>query len=73
MERNTITTLGELQVGDRFTYPRRVDVWTVTEQIPPKNTAVNQFLPWGDKIHKFDEMKKNSTQVRFLRHEKNEV
>ncbi|RYZ22150.1 MAG: hypothetical protein EOO10_21910 [Chitinophagaceae bacterium] len=67
MERNTITKLGELQVGDSFTYTKRVDPWRVVAN-DGKKVKVNQFLPWGDKNHYFDEEKSPKIQVRFLKH-----
>jgi hypothetical protein len=67
MERNTITTLGQLREGDRFTYPRRVDVWQVVG-IVGKHVEINQFLPWGDPIHKYAQLKKGNVVVKFLRH-----
>jgi len=66
MNRNTLTTLGALRVGDRFHYLKRVDVWQVTSQTRT-HTSVN--LPGlNGFVHKFDELKKASTQVVFLRH-----
>lgn len=65
-----MTTLGELRVGDRFMYKKRADIWQVTGR-EGKNrqlVTINQVLPWGDKIHKFDELKPAGTLVRFLRH-----
>jgi hypothetical protein len=67
MKRNEITTLDALRVGDRFTYLKRVDAWQVVEKEKGK-VAVNQFLPWGDKIHRHDDVKPGKIQVRFLRH-----
>lgn len=66
MERNTLTTLGQLRVGDRFRYNGRVDVWQVTAQLTSR-TAVN--IPgYSGFLHKYDEMKKNTIQVIFMRH-----
>jgi hypothetical protein len=71
MERNTITTLGQLREGDRFTYPRRVDVWQVTGFLDSQ-CLINQFSPGGTKIHPYDSLKKKNTMVKFLRHTKPE-
>ena len=67
MQRNTITTLGQLRVGDRFTFLKRVDVWHVTGQLTSKAT-INQMMPDGRLIHKYDDMKAAKTPVKFLKH-----
>lgn len=72
MKRNTLTTLGELRVGDRFRPgKKRVDVWEVTSKT--KNyTCINQPGLNGVLIHKYDEQKSNKQQVIFMRHTKPE-
>lgn len=72
MEAKTATTLGELVIGDRFTYPKREDVWQVMEKTKT-HAMVNQILPWGTKIHMFDEMKRNSIPVVFRRHSTDQI
>lgn len=68
MERNTITTIGKLEVGDRFVFIKRPDdVWEVIQQLP-KYTVINQTLGNGNKVHKYDDMKKHAIQVKFMRH-----
>lgn len=69
MQRQTIATLAELRPGDRFNYMKRVDVWQVVKQTSGY-TAVNQFMPWKQAVHMHDELKKNTTPVKFLRHTK---
>lgn len=68
MERNTITTLGDLLIGDRFTFVKRTDeVWQVTGKTAT-HVSINQFNPAGNQLRKYDELKKRSMHVRFLRH-----
>ncbi|MFL5811411.1 MAG: hypothetical protein ACJ749_17945 [Flavisolibacter sp.] len=70
MERNTLTTLGLLRIGDRFTYPKRVDVWQVMSKTS-NQVFVNQISPFKNAtIHQYDEMKRASTQIKFIRHTK---
>lgn len=70
MQRNTITELGKLQEGDRFTYVKRVDPWQVIATVGTK-VAVNQINDaTGERIHKYDDFKSQNIQVRFLRHTK---
>lgn len=70
MQRNTITELGKLHDGDRFTYLKRVDPWQVIATVGGK-IAVNQInAATGERIHKYDDFKNPKTQVRFLRHTK---
>jgi len=67
MDRNTMTTLGELQKGDRFVYQRKQnDVWEVVS-ITNNYVSVNQFLS-GQKTHTHDIIQKKGIKVRFLRH-----
>jgi len=69
MNQRTFTTLGELRIGDRFVFgPARVDVWQVVNQTQ-KHTEVNQYAKaTGRFIHKYDERKKKTTRVLFIRH-----
>jgi len=70
MQRNTITELGKLHEGDRFTYLKRVDPWEVIDTKGTK-VAVNQInAATGQRIHKYDDFKSPTIQVRFLRHTK---
>lgn len=70
MNPKTPTTLGQLRIGDSFVYPKRVDPWRVTARADKNGkVAVNQWNAGTEKwIHKFDELKKQSTAVLFLRH-----
>jgi hypothetical protein len=69
MERKTLTTLGELRIDDRFVYPKRGDAWTVTARADRiGRVAINQKRDDGSLVLKYDELKKASTQVIFLRH-----
>lgn len=71
MERRTMTTLGELRIGDRFVYPKRGDAWHVTTKADRKGrVAVNQDKADGSLAHKYDDLKKATTPVLFLRHGK---
>lgn len=67
MERNTITPLGQLRIGDRYCYNNRIDVWQVMRHTPKGKVAVNQ-IAFGKPIHKFDEVKAGNILVRFMRH-----
>jgi hypothetical protein len=68
MERNTITSLADLQPGDRFVYPKKTDdVWQIISKTKDF-VSVNKFNAEGVKLFKHDELKKGTTQVRFLRH-----
>lgn len=69
MDRNTLTTLGQLRIGDRFHYPKRVDVWQV---IHKTSTQVSVNLPGlGESfVHKYPELKRGTTPVIFMRHTK---
>jgi hypothetical protein len=69
MERKTMTTLGELRIDDRFVYPKRADAWCVTARADRKGrVAINQKKDDGSLSHKYDDLKKASTPVLFLRH-----
>lgn len=67
MQRNTFTTLGQLRVGDIFNFKGRADRWRVTKQTGA-STMVNQFLPWGQPVHKFDHVKRNTAECKFIIH-----
>jgi hypothetical protein len=67
MERNTITTLGQLRTGDRFTFVKKDEVWQVTGSTTTYVT-INKFTSDGKKMIKFDEQRKRTMHVRFLRH-----
>jgi hypothetical protein len=64
MKRNTKATLAELRIGDRFMMG--ADIWQVTEK---RGTQVfyNKFIN-GKKCYMFDMLKKDKTEVEFLRH-----
>lgn len=66
MQRNTITTLGELRVGDRFSFVKKNEVWQVTA-IKKNTTCFNKF-DGKARLLKFDEEKRSTVQVFFLRH-----
>jgi len=69
MERNKITTLGELRIGDRFCYPGKSDVWQVIAPIGRLKVAINQFdSNTGERKHHYDILKSPNTTVKFLRH-----
>lgn len=68
MNRNTITTLGLLRVGDRFCYPGKKEVWQVVTYVGKGKVAVNQFDGQGQRIHYWDTWKSDRTPVKFLRH-----
>jgi hypothetical protein len=69
MERKTMTTLGELRIGDSFTFLKRADVWNVTARADKKGkVAINQLDDNKKPLLKYDELKKASTEVLFLRH-----
>lgn len=67
MHTNTITTLGQLQTGDRFRFLRKNDVWQVTKQERNK-THFNKFTEGGVQVFKYDEVRSSSSQCQFLRH-----
>jgi len=67
MRRNTITTLGNLRTGDRFCLPGKTNVWQVVNGFGKSKTAFNEFVQ-GKRVKKFDEIKSNRLQVKFLRH-----
>lgn len=68
MQPKTLTTLGELRIGDRFVYPKRVDPWQKMGHTK-NNSAINQIAAHNKQpVHKYNELKKNSTPVVFLRH-----
>jgi hypothetical protein len=67
MQRNTITTLGELRTGDRFCFVMKDEVWQVTG-FTRTQVTINKFTSHGTQIFKHDEMKLKKTAVRFLRH-----
>lgn len=71
MEAKTVTTLGELRIGDSFVYSlSRGDVWRVMAMADKnKRVAVNQIDPRTRKpVWKHDELKKANKKVVFLRH-----
>lgn len=69
MQRNIITTLGTLRIGDRFCFTGKADVWQVVNFIGRAKVAINQFDPNTKKrLHVFDIFKSSSVQVKFLRH-----
>jgi hypothetical protein len=69
MNHKTLTTLGQLRIGDSFVYKlNRQDIWRVIAKADRSNrVAVNQIFN-GKPIHKYDELKRASTSVVFLRH-----
>jgi hypothetical protein len=68
MERNTMTTIGELQIGDRFVYLKKLnDVWEVVSKTG-NYASVNQFPFPGQKKHTHDVIQNKNIKVRFLRH-----
>jgi hypothetical protein len=67
MERNTLTTLGQLQDGDRFTFPTHNKVWQVTGRFG-KSICYNQFNDAGQQLLKYHLVKNGAVAVRFLRH-----
>lgn len=67
MQRNTVTTLGELRIGDRFHFLKRVDVWEITGKTRSHN-SINLPGLNGVFINKYDDLKKSSTPVVFMRH-----
>ncbi|SEW02147.1 hypothetical protein SAMN05428988_1333 [Chitinophaga sp. YR573] len=67
MERNTVTTLGALRNGDRFHFPKRVDIWEVTGSTR-NHTSINLPGLNGVFTNKYDDLKKSSTSVVFMRH-----
>jgi hypothetical protein len=68
MDRNTITTISELAIGDRYVNPRHPsDVWQVISK-GPKYVTVNRFDEQGKRVLKYDQLKKGTDTVRFLRH-----
>lgn len=73
MERNEITTIGQLQVGDRFTLLKgnKTEVWQKLEHGEQKSKVVEAWVfTEGFKetaVHFFSEKKNNSTPVKFLR------
>jgi hypothetical protein len=68
MEAKTMTTAGELRIGDSFVYPRRTDPWRVVA-LSDKNgrVAVNQVINGGNK-YRHDELIRAAKKVMFLRH-----
>jgi hypothetical protein len=69
MERKTMTTLGELRIGDRFVYPKANVVWQVIGTDGKKNNvAVNQMNSKNEPIYKHHHFKKPFIKVLFLRH-----
>lgn len=59
-----MTTLGELQVGDRFTFPGKRDVYEVTEKM--KSSVLYNGTEPATKT-KYDQFKTRDAKVRFLR------
>ncbi len=70
MDFKTITRLDQLRIGDSFVYINRVDPWRVTARANKSGmVAVNQFNAGTRSfIHKYDELKRGTTAVMFLRH-----
>lgn len=69
MKTKTLTTLGELREGDRFTYLKRLDVWQVMTVLPRGKFEVNQVDPVTKRQRfKYHDVKSANTQVVFLRH-----
>jgi hypothetical protein len=70
MQRFTQTTLGQLRDGDRFSFLRkRNEVWQVTGSTK-NNVFINRFLHNGKQVLQYDETKRASTPVVFMRHTK---
>ncbi len=69
MDHKTLTTIGELRIGDSFVYKStRTDVWRVMALADKKGrVAVNQVHN-GKPIHKYDELIRSKKTVMFLRH-----
>lgn len=68
MQQKTMTTLNQLRIGDSFVFPRRTDVWRVMARADKKGrVAINQIVN-GRAIFAYDELKKGSKEVMFLRH-----
>jgi hypothetical protein len=69
MQPKTLTTLGELRIGDRFHYPKRVDPWQLVK-FEKNKVHVNQFAAHVPEkpLHKYDDVKAATTPVIFLRH-----
>jgi hypothetical protein len=73
MEFKTQTTLNQLRIGDSFTYigmfgQKRTDPWRVMARADKSGkVAVNQVVE-GKTVYKYDELKKGTTKVLFLRH-----
>lgn len=69
MERNTITKINALKVGDRFykLHDRKKTVWTKTDHAPKKTNyyTYTNFANTDDKM--YPEPFKHDTQVVFLR------
>lgn len=74
MNKNETTTLSSLRIGDAFVFANRFkktsDVWRVTaRQDKAGRVAVNQVNPdTRQMVHKYDELKRASVRVVFLRH-----
>lgn len=69
MERRSIQLLSRLREGDRFTFPKRLDVWEVMKPQVKGKVEVNQIIN-GKQKFKFNEFKNGTTPVLFLRHTK---
>lgn len=74
MQPKTQTTLNQLRIGDAFTYigmlgQVRKEPWRVTARQDKKGkVAVNQIATDRSFVYKYDELKKGTTKVMFLRH-----
>lgn len=66
IQRNDIVNLRDLQEGDRFVFLKSDVVWQVMGHIG-SSTAVNRVFENGNRLLKFDELKRGSTLVKYLR------
>lgn len=69
MERNTLTTAGELSKGDRFYFPtdKKKTVYQITEAFE-SFSMYNRINAYGYKMLQFDIRAAQDKQVIFLRH-----
>lgn len=68
MKRRTLTTTGELRVGDIFHYPKQEDQkFQVTDQTR-NHTHINRPDHNGGFISQYDDLVSKNKQVVFLRH-----
>lgn len=66
IQRNEIVNLRDLKEGDRFVFLKSDVVWQVMGHLG-SSTAVNRVFENGNKLLKHDELKRGSTQVKYLR------